>query len=477
MFIGREREMELLGDLFDRKSASFVTCQGRRRIGKSRLIQEFGKQASVFLEFQGLPPREGIKPVDQLHAFSKQLSKQTRLPEIRLDNWPQAFTMLASVIKNKKTVILLDEISWMAGQDKDFAGHLKIAWDTEFKKFPKLIVVACGSVSSWIDQNILNNTGFVGRVSLELTLSPLSLFYCNQFWRGKSHHISSMEKLKILSVIGGVPRYLEEINMRLSAEENIKRLCFTKEGFLFSEFDCIFNDIFSKRASTYKEIVKALLLGSRSPVEVSAFLKKERTGHVSRYLEDLLASGFLEKDIVYEPGSSRATRRFRYRLKDNYIRFYLRYVEPIREKIRQGLTETLALESLVDWDVIMGYQFENLVLGNIPSLCRKLSINSASVQSASPYFQKGTQRREACQIDLLIQTKHTLYVCEIKFRKKIESQVIDEVQEKINKLKVVKRISVRPVLIYEGELSKSLIDGDYFTAQIAFGDLLEEKDE
>ena len=477
MFIGRDREMGLLEELFHRKSSSLVICRGRRRIGKSRLIQEFGKKAGVFLEFQGLPPREGMKPADQLNVFSKQLAKQTKLPELRLDNWPQAFSMLATVIKNQKTVILLDEISWMASQDKDFAGHLKIAWDTEFKKFPKLVVVACGSVSSWIDQNILNNTGFVGRVSLELTLSPLSLFYCNQFWGDKSHHISSMEKLKILSVIGGIPRYLEEINTQLSAEENIKRLCFTKEGILFSEFDRIFNDIFSKRAPTYKEVVKTLIFGSRSTGEVSASLKKERTGHVSQCLEDLLASGFLEKDSVYEPGTARATRRFHYRLKDNYIRFYLRYIEPIREKIRQGLTETTVLEALVDWDVIMGYQFENLVLGNIPALCKRLSLNSASVRSAAPYFQKRTQRKKACQIDLLIQTKHTLYVCEIKWRKKVEPQVIGEVQEKIGKLKTPKNLSVRPVLIYEGELSRALRDNDYFTAQIAFGDLLTEKNE
>jgi uncharacterized protein len=472
MFIGRDREMALLEELFHRKSAAFVICRGRRRIGKSRLIQEFGRKHGRFLEFQGLPPREGMRPADQLRVFAQQLAKHTRLPELRFDSWPQAFAMLAAVIKNQKTIILLDEISWMASQDKDFAGYLKIAWDTELKKFSKLIVVACGSVSSWIDQNILNNTGFVGRVSLELTLAPLSIFYCNQFWGNKSHRTSSMEKLKILSVIGGIPRYLEEINTSLSAEENIKRLCFTKEGILFSEFDQIFNDIFSKRAPTYKAIVQTLLFGSRSPGEVSAALHRERTGHVSHCLEDLVASGFLEKDSVYEPGTARATRRFRYRLKDNYLRFYLRYIEPKREKIRQGFAETSALEAFVDWDVIMGYQFENLVFGNIPALCKHLAVNCASVQSAAPYFQKSTQRKKSCQIDLLMQTRHTLYVCEIKFRKRIEPEVIGEVQEKISTLHIPKHMSVRPVLIYEGARSNRLRDDDYFTAQIAFGDLL-----
>jgi hypothetical protein len=91
---------------------------------------------------------------------------------------------LASTIRNEWTVVLLDEISWLGGFDPDFPGHLKAAWDTVFKRHRKLILVLCGSVSAWIADNILENTGFVGRDSWDIILGELSLYHCNQIRRG-----------------------------------------------------------------------------------------------------------------------------------------------------------------------------------------------------------------------------------------------------------------------------------------------------
>jgi hypothetical protein len=472
MFVGRNLEIKLLTDLFDLKKATIAVCRGRRRIGKSTLIQHFGNKARTFLEFQGLPPREGITNKDQLNAFSEHLARQTSLPRLKLDSWYQAFSLLNGIIKNEKTVILLDEISWMAVKDKDFAGQLKIVWDTELKKKSKLILVLCGSVTSWIDKNILNSTGFMGRVSLEIALDELGLSHCNKFWGERAGRIDAKEKLKILAVTGGVPRYLEEINTNLSAEENIKRMCFTKEGILFSEFNRIFSDIFSRQAPSYEKIVSILAKGHKSLSEIASQLKKERNGHISRYLNDLTVSGFIAKDTVYKPGQKSRSRLCKYRLKDNYLRFYLKYIEPVSEKIRQGLYKDIALENLVEWEVIMGFQFENLVLDNIDSICQLLNININSVRSAAPYFQRKTQRQEACQIDLLIQTKYTLYVCEIKFRKIIPKTVIGDVQEKAEKIKPKKGLSIRPVLIYSGELEQGISEEDYFDKIICFEDLL-----
>lgn len=472
MFVDRKRELDFLNELFSKNSASFVICKGRRRIGKSRLIQEFAKKAKTFLEFQGLPPREGLSNQHQLDAFAGQLARQTSLPQVKISSWDQAFSLLASIIRNEKIVILLDEISWMSAKDKDFAGYLKVAWDTQLKKFPRLILFACGSVSSWIDKNIAGSTGFMGRISLELTLPELSLYHCNKFWKGKSSRVSPMEKLKLLSVTGGVPRYLEEINISLSAEENIKRMCFTREGILFSDFERIFDDIFCKRAAYYKDIVMTLVQGPKTISEICEALGKERSGHVSQYMEDLVASDFVGQDIPYRPGNPKSSKFVRFRLKDNYLRFYLKYIKPMKPKIVQGLTVPVALESLVEWNVIMGFQFQNLVLYNLPAVCLLLSVKMSAVTSASPYYQNKTLRQEACQVDLLIQTRHTLYICEIKFRKRITRQVVDEVQNKIARLSNPKNMTVRPVLIYEGKLDPSVEEEGYFDKCIRFADLL-----
>jgi hypothetical protein len=472
MFIGRENELRLLNGLFDLRKASIAVCAGRRRIGKSTLIQQFGKKAKTFLEFQGLPPREGITKKDQLNAFSEQLARQTSLPKLDLESWYQAFSLLNNVIKDEKTVILLDEISWMAIRDKDFAGQLKIAWDTDFKHHARLVLVLCGSVSSWIDENILNSAGFVGRISLKLTPQELSLFQCNMFWGKRAGLVDAKEKLKMLAVTGGVPRYLEEINPNLPAEENIRRICFSKEGFLFSEFDQIFQDIFSRRAPSYKRIASALVSGSKTLSDLADQLKRERGGDLSCYLEDLSESGFITKDVVFKPGKKNASKLAKYRLKDNYLRFYLKYLEPIKDKIEKGLFREVALESLAEWETIMGLQFENLALNNIRSICSLLAININTVKSASPYFQRKTQRWKPCQIDLLIETKFTFYICEIKFRKMISKNVINEVQEKIERLKLPKGCTVRPILIYSGVLDSGIEEDGYFDNTLDFDRLL-----
>jgi uncharacterized protein len=130
------------------------------------------------------------------------------------------------------------------------------------------------------------------------------------------------------------------------------------------------------------------------------------------------------------------------------------------------------LENLPDWTSIMGLQFENLVLNNLSQIVKMLEISPESLHSASPYFQNATKTSPGCQVDLLLQTKYTTYLCEVKFRKTIGVEIIPEVIEKIERLKIPKSVSLRPVLIYQGELSKQVIKENFFSKLIPFDDLL-----
>ncbi len=384
---------------------------------------------------------------------------------MKFDDWNHALRMLAGLTVKGKVIIFLDEISWMAGSDKDFTGKLKGIWDTEFKKNPELILILCGSVTSWIQDNILNDKGFMGRVSLAFTLEEMPLSDANKFWG--SSQISSYEKFKVLCVTGGIPRYLEEIYPEDTAEQNIKRLCFTKEALLVEEFEKIFKDIFNAQADDYKQIVEVLAEGSCELNDLCDKLHVLPTGGLSKKLKVLTQSGFIARDYVWENGKKKS-KTSKYRLRDNYLRFYLKYIDPKKHLIDQGLYEDLFLEDLPEWQTILGYQFENLVLNNLSLLRKLLHIAPSSVLSASPYFQKATQRKKACQIDLLIQCRQSIYVCEIKFCTKITADVIDEVSEKINKLPISKGISIRPVLIYQGELSRQIEQANFFTHLIPF---------
>lgn len=474
MFIGRQHELMILQELSTKDTASLVVCKGRRRIGKSALVHEFAKKFSHFFAFEGLPPSQGVSAQDQRDEFARQMSSHLDLPGLRAENWGDLFKILAKNTVKKRTLILFDEISWMGAMDPTFLPKLKIAWDNLFSKNQKLILVLCGSISSWIDKNILSHTGFLGRISLEIHLTELPMNICGEFWGSKKNRVSAYEKFCFLGVTGGVPRYLEELKPQLPAETNIHRLCFIKEGILFNEFDRIFSDLFSRRAALYKKIVTALAGPSLTAEQVFKCLQKEKGGAILNYLDDLVTSGFITRDYTHKLDGN-PSKLSKYRLSDNYVRFYLRYVEPLRNKIMNQDLISLRLQSLKNWEGVMGLQFENMVLNNRHLIKNILELGPEEIVSDGAYFQnKTTSNKGGCQIDYLIHTRfNTLYLCEIKFSKqKIGQRVIQEVENKIRVLARPKGFSIRPVLITVGDVEESLSDERYFDRIIKFEEMV-----
>lgn len=472
-FVGRKKELESLELLHKKKSASMVVIRGRRRVGKSRLIKEFSSGKNSWA-FSGLPPVPGITKQRQLDAFSSQISQNLNMPKIQVSEWLEHFLFLGNQSRGEKIVIVLDEISWMGSEDPDFLGQLKTAWDMHFSDNPNLILILCGSVSSWIEENILKSTGFVGRVSLDIVLEELSIAESSEFWGRQKNHVSHYEKFKMLSVTGGIPKYLEEIISTQSAEDNIHRLSFQPDGLLFREFDQIFSDLFSKRAPTYSNIVKTLAHSSSTLDEICKKLNLEKSGSVSRYLDDLALAGFVQEDCTWNLSTKGESHLKKFRIKDNYLRFYLRYVEPNKDRISKGLFESKSFMHMPGWESVMGLQFENLVINNIKSLCKILRLDLLEVSNAGPFFQRATKRQKGCQIDLMIQTKHnTIYVCEIKFStSEVKNHIIEEMEKKIEALSAPKGFSIRPVLIHVNGVSHSVIESEMFNDIIEFSSFL-----
>jgi AAA+ ATPase superfamily predicted ATPase len=473
-FIGRHQELQALSKLLKKNAASLVVVQGRRRIGKSRLIEEFGKNYP-FYHFSGLPPTAAASGQSERNEFARQLSVQTGLPEVYGDDWSKLFLLLADKIKEGRIVVLFDEISWMGSKDPDFLGKLKNAWDLHFKKNPQLIFILCGSASAWIEKNILSNTGFMGRISYKLVLDELPLADCTQFWSSVGSFISPYEKLKVLSVTGGVPRYLEELKPSLSAEENIKDLCFIKGGPLVDEFNVIFSDLFSTRSSTYKKIVQTLAEGPKDIKAICTLLDIGQTGFISECLEDLIKSGFVTRDYTWHLKSGDIARLSHFRLSDNYLRFYLKYIDKNKARIENDEFAFKSLASLPGWEAIMGLQFENLVLKNRKHIKDCLGIKPEEIISDNPFFQRKTIRQQGCQIDYLIQTKFGgRYACEIKFSKHpLQPSLIPEMKAKLERLHYPKGFSCRPVLIHANGVHEDINDCGYFAEIIDFSTLLE----
>ncbi len=471
-FVGRFNELEKLRNLTRKKTSSLIVVYGRRRVGKSRLIEEFSKEFR-FLRFSGLTPTKRMTKQDQKNEFAQQLSKQTGFPYIEAKDWGDLFSILAREIKSGRVIILFDEISWMGSKDPLFLGKLKNAWDMEFKSNPELILILCGSVSSWIEKNILNSTGFMGRISSRLQIQELSLPESSQLLNTIGFRGSKYDKFKLLSITGGIPRYLEEIQPHLTADKNIQQLCFQQEGILFREFDDIFSDLFSQRSPVYKKIIHSLINGFKEAEAIAQETTLSRGNYFSECLNDLIQLGFIRRDYTWSIKTKKNSKLSHFRLSDNYLRFYLKYIEPNRSKILNRFAVPHNLKNMIFLDSIMGLQFENLLLLNRHLIWEKLSIDPDDITNDNPFFQRPTKTIKGCQIDYLIQNRNNLFICEIKFSKNpIGMHVIEEVKEKTKRLSLPRGYSFWPVLIHVNGVTNAVIENDYFCQIIDFSSLL-----
>lgn len=474
MFLGREKELEALRRLFDKRTASLVACRGRRRIGKSTLVREFARRnRAEFFVIEGLAPRKGQTDADQIRNFGERLCAQTRGARVVPDSWPEAFRLLGERLDDRRnTVVLLDEISWMGRLSPDFPGFLKNGWDDELKHHDRLVLVVCGSVSAWIEANLLENAAFGGRFSRDIVLRELPLDLCPKFWRGRETRIAEQEIADMLSVTGGVPRYLEEIDPALSADENIRRMCFSEGGPLFKDFNSIFAEVFGATTLVKADVLRSLANGPATPTELAVRLGVGRGGSLSRNLDELAAAGFVAKDDNVNPETGRKAREARYRLSDNYTRFYLKYIAPREGEIRSGRFDFGTMSELPGWASEKGVQFENLVVNHVAELIPHLHVPMGMVRSAAPFLLKGRNRTRGVQIDLLIQTDRTAWIVEVKRRTRIGREIEKELSDKVAAFPKRRGISVRTALVYSGVLDEAVSRSGSFDAIVPFSSIL-----
>jgi len=475
-FFGREELLAQLEGLWGKRVSSLVTCRGRRRIGKSTLIERFAEKSRArFIKLEGLKPNEETSDEDERRSFAEQLAAQTSSERSCPENWLDAFIRLSREIDGtRKTVVLLDEVSWFAKFDKSFASTLKIAWDNHLKKNDRLIFVVCGSVSTWIKEQVIDNGAFYGRRSADIIVPELPLSECVKFWGRSAKRLATREIIDVLSVTGGVPRYLEEIEPALSARENLRRLCFLPNSPLRTDFDEMFNDVITRQQRLSGKVLRQLVEGPKSVSEIAVGLEIGKGGDLSLALAQLVESGMVSADGGRNPATGQVLREVRYRLKDNYSRFYLKYIEPVKSLIDGGAYAFAGLEQFAGWRTVMGLQFENLIVNNYRSLLERLHLGSVLLTSAAPFVKRGSRRDGVggCQIDLLLQTNLALCLVEIKRQERIGREVIEEMRQKVERLPHPASLSVRTALVYDGELDPSIEADGYFDAVVTSRALL-----
>lgn len=415
--IGRKKEAKELKQVYLSRKAEFVAIYGRRRVGKTFLVDEVLKGKITFRH-------AGLSPVDeqgksnnlkqQLQHFYQSLLLQGAPRSHCPKNWLEAFFMLEMHLQQtsngRRQVVFLDELPWMDTPRSGFVTALESFWNGWACHRPNMMLVVCGSANSWMLDNLVNNHGgLYGRTTYEIKLSPFSLFECEQFYRRHGILMSRYDIAQANMILGGIPYYMNYFVREKSLAQNIDNLFFTAEAKLRDEFYRLFESVFSKPDEMMR-IVR--FLASRrcgyNREEIVRGTRLTDNGELSKLLKALVASDFISKYIPF--GESK--RNSHYKLIDPFCLFYLRFVDEQASIDPEFWMNNVLSSKINAW---RGFAFEDLCFRHIDNIKRALNIAAvSSVQSA--WSLAGDDEQEGSQIDLLIHRKdNVVNMCEMKF--------------------------------------------------------------
>ena len=411
LLIGRKEEQEILRKALTSSKPEMVAVLGRRRVGKTFLIQ------SVFenrIDFE-ITGTQNASKEEQLINFTYEINKiaQNALPIQPPNNWMEAFILLIKLLENrssdKKQVVFFDEVPWLATAKSGFLRALGFFWNSWAVK-QNIVVVICGSATSWMIQKVVNHTGGLhNRITRRIYLAPFTLRETEEYLKNLQVYFDRYQIAQIYMAMGGIPHYLNAVESGKSATQNIEQICFSNNGLLKNEFIRLYPSLFSN-AENHIAIVKTLAKSHQGLTRLRLAEKSHiaNGGGLTKVLEELEHSGFISS---YHPFNKKKKERL-FRLTDEYSLFYLQFIE---DKTHEGTDIWQQLSQTQIFKTWSGYAFENICLKHIPQIKKALSIAGIYSQSSS-FYKKGTSTQKGTQIDLLIdRNDHIINLIEVKF--------------------------------------------------------------
>lgn len=412
--IGRKKEINELNRLYSSGKAELVAIYGRRRIGKTYLVDETFKGRITFRH-------AGLSPIDenrkgqlkaQLEHFYYSLLLQGMKKSKKPSNWLEAFYMLETFLEQNddgnRLLVFLDELPWLDTPRSGFMTAFEGFWNTWGCHRDNLMVVVCGSANSWILDNLINNHGgLYNRVTYEIKLAPFTLNECEQFYVSKGVRLSRYDIAQSYMILGGVPYYMGYFQSGMSLAQNIDNMLFSKQGKLSDEYNRLFASVFSN-PEVMKKIVDLLYTrnGGYTRKEISEMVGINDGGTLSQHLNALIASDFVIKYIPFGKG-----KKEHYKLVDPFCMFYLHFVEKRREVDEMFWQHNTSKQQVVSW---RGFAYENVCFNHIPQIKKALGISGVITTHSA--WSKRSDDTEGVQIDLLIlRNDNVVNMCEIKY--------------------------------------------------------------
>ncbi|MBR5984095.1 MAG: ATP-binding protein [Bacteroidales bacterium] len=415
--IGRDDEIAEINELYFSDMPHFLAIYGRRRVGKTFLIDEALKGRITFRH-------SGLSPVDeqnhknsqkeQLKHFYLSLQLQGMKKSKCPTSWLEAFFMLEmhlqSLDNGSRQVVFLDELPWMDTPRSGFITALEAFWNGWGCHRHNFMLIVCGSATSWITDKLINNHGgLYGRLTHQIKLSPFTLNECEKFFQKRRIKLSRYDIVQSYMALGGIPYYLSCFEPGQSLAQNIDRLFFRQNSILKDEFDRLFASVFS-RPDDMKKIVEILATrrSGYTQSEIAKLFGITAGGSFSAMLKALVTSDFIQPYVPF----GKSKREEHYKLIDPFCLFYLKFVKGQTEIDPEFWMHNVTSQRVSSW---RGFAFEEVCFSHFLQIKKALDILGVS-STQSAWAVKGDDEKEGTQIDLLINRKdNVVNLCEMKF--------------------------------------------------------------
>lgn len=422
---GRDWEKTVLADIFQSGKAEFAVLYGRRRIGKTFLVEQFFKKKPGYF-FQTTGIQKGARK-DQLKVFAQSIGS-TFYQGAHIAPytcWLETFEALTHAIETtkdkKKVVLFFDELPWMCTPRSRLLEALDYYWNRYWKNNKRIKLIVCGSSASWMIRKILYNKGGLhNRHTCTLLLKPFDLRETKAYFMSSGIKLTQDQLLQITMYCGGVPYYLSYIKKRYSVAKMIDEMCFDDQGVLYDEFDKLFASLFDD-AAIYKELIRIIAQKregiARADIEKQTVLLS-KGGTLTERLKDLEDAAFIQSFLPLQ----HKRQGIYYRIIDEYCYFYLKWIEPAKRTLTLKETHSEYWRSKLNtpaYNAWMGYMFESLCFKHIKAIRKALDISAGAMVGVWRHVPRKHSPDQGVQIDLVFERDDKITtLCEIKYSTK-----------------------------------------------------------
>lgn len=421
MFIGRERELDALNKLYKSNKFEFAVIYGRRRVGKTALINEFiGNKKAIY--FMGVESNAK----QNLENFSKSIMEFASGIETESSflSFQAALEYVFKLAEKERIILAIDEYPYVARSSKSLASTLQLLID-RYKDTSKLMLILCGSSMSYMEDHVLAyKAPLYGRRTAQMKLLPFDFEETCRYLK----NLSDEDKALIYGVVGGTPQYLLQMDDKLSVEDNIKNTYLNPISFLYEEPTNLLKQEVREPA-IYTAIITAIATGSSRMSEISSKVGED-TNVCTNYIKNLMNLGIVQKETPY---GEKASRKSVYSIEDNMFRFWYRFVLDNSSIIARGAADLVYKRIEPQLSDYMGKVFEEICK---QYLWKQLLSGNCPVEFNSLGRWWGNDPKEKCQTEIDImgeQDKNTALFAECKWtNEKVDLGVLETLVKRSN---------------------------------------------